>query len=197
MSMALEHGEAGSQEAAINLGKAIHTARQGRYTVQELANAAGVSAGLVSQLERGIGNPSFKTLQAIATALDLRIGDLVEAASPRDVRPMLVRRDSRARLQVSNGGPVYELLTPNLRGKLEVLETSLPPGFSNREEPFLHDGEELVVVLEGSVDVAVGDTLGTLQVGDAITYDSGLPHWWENKTDRPAKVLGVVTPPSF
>jgi transcriptional regulator with XRE-family HTH domain len=197
MSMALEHGEAGSNEAAINLGKAIHTARQGRYTVQELANAAGVSAGLVSQLERGIGNPSFKTLQAIATALDLRIGDLVEAASPRDVRPMLVRRDSRARLQVSNGGPVYELLTPNLRGKLEVLETSLPPGFSNREEPFLHDGEELVVVLEGSVDVAVGDTSGTLQVGDAITYDSGLPHWWENKTDRPAKVLGVVTPPSF
>lgn len=197
MSMALEHGEAGSNEAAINLGKAIHTARQGRYTVQELANAAGVSAGLVSQLERGIGNPSFKTLQAIATALDLRIGDLVEAASPRDVEPMLVRRDRRARLQVSNGGPVYELLTPNLRGKLEVLETSLPPGFSNREEPFLHDGEELVVVLEGSVDVAVGDTSGTLQVGDAITYDSGLPHWWENKTDRPAKVLGVVTPPSF
>jgi transcriptional regulator with XRE-family HTH domain len=197
MSMALEHGEAGSNEAAINLGKAIHTARQGRYTVQELANAAGVSAGLVSQLERGIGNPSFKTLQAIATALDLRIGDLVEAASPRDVEPMLVRRDRRARLQVSNGGPVYELLTPNLRGKLEVLETSLPPGFSNREEPFLHDGEELVVVLEGSVDVGVGDTLGTLQVGDAITYDSGLPHWWENKTDRPAKVLGVVTPPSF
>jgi transcriptional regulator with XRE-family HTH domain len=195
--MALEHGEAGSNEAAINLGKAIHTARQGRYTVQELANAAGVSAGLVSQLERGIGNPSFKTLQAIATALDLRIGDLVEAASPRDVEPMLVRRDRRARLQVSNGGPVYELLTPNLRGKLEVLETSLPPGFSNREEPFLHDGEELVVVLEGSVDVAVGDTSGTLQVGDAITYDSGLPHWWENKTDRPAKVLGVVTPPSF
>jgi mannose-6-phosphate isomerase-like protein (cupin superfamily) len=151
----------------------------------------------VSQLERGIGNPSFKTLQAIATALDLRIGDLVEAASPRDVEPMLVRRDRRARLQVSNGGPVYELLTPNLRGKLEVLETSLPPGFSNREEPFLHDGEELVVVLDGSVDVGVGDTLGTLQVGDAITYDSGLPHWWENKTDRPAKVLGVVTPPSF
>jgi uncharacterized cupin superfamily protein len=92
---------------------------------------------------------------------------------------------------------VYELLTPNLRGKLEVLETSLPPGFSNREEPSQHDGEELVVVLEGSVDVAVGVILGTLDVGDAITYDSGMPHWWENNADRPATVLGVVTPPGF
>ena len=195
--MALEHADVGSQAAANNLGKAIHAARQGRYTVQQLAAAASVSAGLVSQLERGIGNPSLKTLQAIANALDLRIGDLVEAASPKDVRPMLVRRSERARLQVSNGGPVYELLTPNLRGKLEVLETSLPPGFSNREEPFQHDGEELVVVLEGSVDVAVGEILGTLDVGDAITYDSAMPHWWENNTDQPATVLGVVTPPSF
>lgn len=195
--MAMEHGEADAREAAINLGKTIRTARQGRYTVQQLATAASVSSGLISQLERGIGNPSFKTLQAIAAALDLRIGDLVEAASPTDVRPMLVRRNERARLQVFNGGPVYELLTPNLRGKLEVLETLLPPGFSNRDEPFQHDGEELVVVLEGAVDVAVGDTLGSLETGDAITYDSGMPHWWENNTDQPATVLGVVTPPSF
>ncbi len=193
----MEHGEADAREAAINLGKTIRTARQGRYTVQQLATAASVSSGLISQLERGIGNPSFKTLQAIAAALDLRIGDLVEAASPTDVRPMLVRRNERARLQVFNGGPVYELLTPNLRGKLEVLETLLPPGFSNRDEPFQHDGEELVVVLEGAVDVAVGDTLGSLETGDAITYDSGMPHWWENNTDQPATVLGVVTPPSF
>ena len=195
--MAVEHGAGEPQTAANSLGTAIHTAREGRYTVQQLATAAGVSAGLISQLERGIGNPSLKTLQAIATALDLRIGDLVEAASPGAVQPMVVRRSERARLQLSGGGPVYELLTPNLRGKLEVLETSLPPGFSNREAPFRHDGEELVVVLEGSVDVAVGDTWDTLGVGDAITYDSALPHWWENSMDEPAKVLGVVTPPSF
>lgn len=185
-------------EQAQRLGRAIHEARTGRYTVQELAAEAGVSQGLISQLERGIGNPSFKTLQRIADALGLRIGDLVEAASRTpDSPPMIVRRHARARLQVTAEAPIYELLTPNLRGRLEVLETALPPGFSNRDEPFLHVGEECVVVIEGAVDVGVGDLIDRLETGDAITYDSSIPHWWENPSETPCRVLGVVTPPSF
>jgi transcriptional regulator with XRE-family HTH domain len=185
-------------DTAQKLGTAIREARTGRYTLQQLAAEAGVSPGLISQLERGIGNPSFKTLQRLADALDLRIGDLVEAAAPGPgPRPMIVRSDARARLQITAESPVYELLTPNLKGRLEVLETTLPSGFSNRDAPFLHEGEECVVVLEGAVDVGVGDLVDHLTAGDAITYDSSIPHWWENNTDRPSRVLGVVTPPSF
>lgn len=183
--------------AAQRLGAAIREARTGRYTLQQLADVAGVSLGLISQLERGIGNPSFRTLQRLADALDLRIGDLVEAASTQAARPMIVRHDGRARLQVSAEAPIYELLTPNLKGKLEVLETTLPPGFSNRNQPFQHVGEECVVVQSGSVDVAVGDLIDTLEAGDAITYDPTIPHWWENNSKDPARVLGVVTPPTF
>lgn len=189
--------DAHDANAASLLGSAIRDARQGRYTLQQLANESGVSLGLISQLERGIGNPSFRTLQRLASALDLRIGDLVEAASEEEATPMIVRRDHRARLQVSSEAPVYELLTPNLKGRLEVLETTLPPGFSNRGQKFQHVGEECVVVQFGTVDVGVGDLVDTLTEGDAITYDPSIPHWWENNTDDPARVLGVVTPPSF
>ena len=185
-------------DTAHRLGAAIREARSNRYTLQELAAEARVSSGLISQLERGIGNPSFKTLQRIADALDLRIGDLIEGASPPpESEAMIVRRDSRARLQITATSPVYELLTPNLKGRLEVLETTLPPGFSNRSEPFKHVGEECVVVVIGEVDVGVGDLVDHLSIGDAITYDSSIPHWWENNTDTPSRVLGVVTPPSF
>ncbi len=183
--------------AAARLGASVREARRGRYTLQQLAAKSGVSPGLISQLERGIGNPSFRTLQRLATALDLRIGDLVEAASGDTPQPMIVRRPNRARLKVSTDAPTYELLTPNLKGKLEVLETTLPPGFSNRTQPFLHVGEECVVVQSGSVDVGVGNLIDTLFAGDAITYDPSIPHWWENNADVPARVLGVVTPPSF
>lgn len=179
------------------LGAAIREARNGRYTLQQLADEAGVSLGSISQLERGMGNPSFRTLQRIAGALDLRIGDLVEAESGNGTEPMIVRHDQRARLQVSADAPVYQLLTPNLKGKLEVLETTLPPGFSNRNEKFQHDGEECVVVQFGTVVVGVGDLVDTLETGDAITYDPSIPHWWENNSGEPARVLGVVTPPSF
>lgn len=186
-----------ADDAAVRLGAMIRQSRQGRYTLQQLAAESGVSPGLISQLERGMGNPSFRTLQRLATALDLRIGDLVEAASDDSTQPMIVRRADRARLQVSADAPIYELLTPNLKGKLEVLETTLPAGFTNRNQPFLHIGEECVVVRSGSVDVGVGDLVDTLSAGDAITYDPSIPHWWENTTDEPARVLGVVTPPSF
>lgn len=183
--------------ATARLGSAIRDARRGRYTLQQLAEESGVSLGLISQLERGIGNPSFRTLQRLAGALDLRIGDLAEAASGDGKEPMIVRHHERARLQVSAEAPIYELLTPNLKGHLEVLETTLPPGFSNRQQKFQHIGEECVVVQSGIVEVGVGDLVDTLAAGDAITYDSSIPHWWENNSSDPARVLGVVTPPSF
>lgn len=192
------NGERTAEDAAHRLGDMIRRERKGRFTVQQLANEAGIAAGSLSQIERGKGNPSFKTLQKIADALGLRIGDLVEAGTaPNSNEPMVVRRHERARLQLGFDGLVYELLTPNLRGALEMLQTQIPPGFSNRDNPFQHVGEECVLVLEGDLRVGVGDEIQRLSEGDAITYDPSAPHWWANETDREAMVVGAVTPPSF
>lgn len=193
----MNDGYEAEEAAARRLGEMIRRARSGRFTVQELARRAGIAAGSLSQIERGKGNPSFRTLQKIADALGLRIGDLVEAATSTTRGPMVVRRHERARLQVGYDGLIYELLTPNLRGSLEMLQTRIPPGFSNQSNPFRHEGEECVLVLEGDLRVCVGDTEHHLQAGDAITYDPALPHWWANEIDREATVVGAVTPPSF
>lgn len=184
-------------EAMAHLGALVRSRRSGRYTVQELARHADVSVGLLSQIERGRGNPSFRTLQKIAGALELRIGDLVAAATSSEPTGNVVRRNSRTRIQFGSEGLVYELLTPDLRGRLEVLQTSVPPGFDNEGHPFRHVGEECVVVLEGELVVEVEGVVHTLSAGDAITYDSGKPHWWQNLTDTPATIVGAVTPPSF
>jgi transcriptional regulator with XRE-family HTH domain len=184
-------------EAMARLGSLIRARRAGRYTVQELAGLADVSIGLLSQIERGHGNPSFRTLQKIAGALDLRIGDLVAAATPVEPSRNVVRRDARTRIQFGSEGLVYELLTPDLRGRLEMLHTTVPPGFDNEGHPFRHVGEECVLVLEGELVVEVEGVIHTLSTGDAITYDSGRPHWWQNPTAQPATIVGAVTPPSF
>lgn len=184
---------------ARSLGETIRRERVGKYTLQELASAADLSVGSLSQIERGLGNPSFNTLTKIAGALDLRIGDLIEAgagrAGPRD--SLVVRRNDRKRLQIGSEGLVYELLTPNLKGRLEVLETTVPPGFSNQANPFGHEGEECVVVMSGGLQVGVGKETYRLGAGDSITYDSSLPHWWANESGEDAKLIGAVTPPSF
>ncbi len=152
-----------------------------------------MSPGLLSQVERGIGNPSLRSLQKIAKALGLRLGDLLEGGDVE--RRRLVRHDQRRTLGVD--GLTYELLTPDLNGQLEVLLTSLPAGFDNERHPFSHQGEECVLLVEGEVQVTIGDDAYLLEPGDAVTYDAAQPHWYRNDREAPARVLGVVTPPSF
>lgn len=180
------------------LGRLIRERRSGTYTVEALAKRAGVSAGLISQIERGRANPSFNTLSKLARALGLRIGDLL--LDPRnDSGParMVVRRDERKRLQAGRSGLVYELLTPDLQRSLEVLRTQVPPGFQNETQPFQHAGEECVHLVTGTLEVSVADENFRLEAGDSITYDPSRPHWWHNPASDAAVIIGAVTPPSF
>lgn len=171
----------------------------GRFTVRELAAAAGVSAGSISEIERGKGNPSFQTLFRVSQALGLQVGDLIgayESEGP-SASATVVRRHKRKRLQMGEDGLVHELLTPNLQRDLEMLLTVVPAGFNNQDDVFRHVGEECVFVLEGALDVTVGDETFALETGDAITYDSGIEHWWRNASGVDARVVGAVTPASF
>ena len=189
-------GHVVERETLEELGALIRQTRQDRFTVHELAARAGISPGLLSQIERGLGNPSFKTLQGLASALDLRIGDLM-AGGRNGARQMVVRLQDRKRLHVGAEGLTYELLTPDLQGRLEVLQTSVPAGFSNASQPFSHVGEECVVLLSGHLEVTVGEQSFEMSAGDSITYDSVISHWWRNATNEEALIIGAVTPPSF
>ncbi len=177
------------------LGQALREARHRRgLTVEALATAAGVSSGLISQLERGQGNPAFLTLRRLAEALQLPVAHFVQGPVPTG---MVVRAGERRRLHLPDADLVYELLTPSLRGKLEVLRTRIPPGWTNESKPFAHEGEECVHLLEGCLEVVVGTSRFVLEAGDSITYDASVPHWYLNGTEAPALILGAVTPPSF
>ncbi len=181
----------------IGLGRAIKSARRDKgMTVERLGRDAGVSTGLISQLERGRGNPSFLTLQRLAEALELPFGHFMQG--PQSQGGMVVRAGQRKRLITAQPTEiVHELLTPDLRRSLEMLRTSVPPGWSNEYQPFHHKGEECVHVLIGTLQVTVGSSTWNLAEGDSITYDSDTPHWYANHTDTPVVIIGAVTPPSF
>jgi transcriptional regulator with XRE-family HTH domain len=169
-------------------------------TIEQLAGKAGVSAGLLSQLERGKGNPGFNTLAKIAYALNVPIGTFFSGPVPQDP---VVRRNKRKKLTHAgpwtNGesAPVYELLTPDLQRKLEVIWVELPPGQSNEEQPFVHDTEECGVLLSGVLEVHLGDETYTLREGDSISFHGLVPHWYRNPGKKPAISIWIITPPSF
>lgn len=179
------------------LGHELRTQRQRQgLSVQALSKRAGVSFGLISQLERGLGNPSFSALRRLSVALGVPLPQLF-AGAEQDV--MVVRAGERARLPVSEEDPpaqrvVRELLTPRMSGSLQVIRSTLPVGFTNEGAPFRHLGTECVTVESGRLLVVHGEQRAELEPGDSITYGCSVPHWWANTGEVDTVVLGAVTP---
>lgn len=181
------------------LGRRIRKLRLERtLTLDEVAARSGCSVGSLSQIERGIGNPSFNTLVKISHALDISVGRLLQAAGTHDP---VVRRAERKRLAGSSttveNGTTYELLTPNLDGELEVLYLEIPPGASTEPTPFTHEGEEVGHILEGVHEVHLDGVVHVLQAGDTITYRSRVPHWYRNPGPDTVRAIWIITPPSW
>jgi len=196
LAAAAEH----AAEMGEALGRRIRKLRlELSLTLEEVALASGVSQGSLSQIERGIGNPSFNTMVKIAHALHTSVARLLEDSSR--VEPV-VRRESRRRLEQAHlgtpdDGTIHELLTPNLDGSLEVLYLEVPPGTSTEATPFSHEGEEVGFILEGVQEVHLDDRVHLLREGDAITYNSKVPHWYRNPGPGVMRAIWIITPPSW
>jgi len=180
----------------LELGSRIRALRQTRrLTLRQLSERAGVTESFLSQVEREKTSPSIASVQRIARALDLSIAQLF-AEEPSTGR--VVRREARRRIVYPGLRAVDEFLTPNLAGRLQVILSTIEPGGGTGEEPYTHESdEEVVVVLAGALDVWVGDEHYVLREGDAITFNSRVPHWNMNRGEVPVSVLFCLTPPSF
>ncbi|GAB2991867.1 MAG TPA: XRE family transcriptional regulator [Actinotalea caeni] len=179
------------------LGAAVKAARKRLdLSIAELAQTAGVSLGFVSQLERGIGNPSLATISKLAAALGLTVSQLLEEPASDFA---VVRAGARYSIPTDPRLPaaeqvVRELLTPRGESMLQVIRSTLPVGFSNEGRPFRHIGTEAVTVLQGTLVVVHGERRTELGPGDTATYGCSAPHWWANGADEPTVVLGAVSP---
>jgi transcriptional regulator with XRE-family HTH domain len=184
----------------ITLGKRIKTLRcTKRLTLEQLAAKANLSTGLISQLERGHGNPSFTTLTSLAEALGVSLGRLLDL--PENGSGLVVTKDHR--LQVTTlAGTVNFLLTPDTDRSFEVLLGEFPPfGTDERDSlnggPFSHPGEEFMFILKGAFQLSLGDETYELSEGDSITFPGSIPHSLTNLTDSNAQILVVICPPAF
>jgi transcriptional regulator with XRE-family HTH domain len=180
------------QHAMRGIGESLRTLRKSRgLTLDELSRRSGVSSGLVSQLERGIGNPAFGTLLQLAHGLDISVGQMIQVP---DQDSVVVRADER-RLLPNDDGAKLELVTPGFSGSLEAVWSETPAGYDTSANPLKHKGEEFGLVISGSKDVFLDGVQYRLGPGDSITYSSLIPHWY--KGDEACTSIWVVTPPSW
>lgn len=167
--------------------------RQHGLTLRQLATAADVSPALLSQVENGGTDPSLATLRKLAKVFDGSIATLF--ADPNAPAVHVSRPGERKRLSAPTGRIAYDRITPG-RGELEVLQADLSPGDVSSDEPWSHASTECALVIAGTAVVEVDGERHELVAGEAITFDSRLPHRYRNDSEQPARIVIAVTPPT-
>ena len=175
-------------------GSRIRGLREGMsLSLRDLAERSGVSAPMLSQVERGETSPTLAVAERIAGGLELTLSQLLRLDEGDGVA--LVRASERRR--GGDGDHRYEVLTPPLPGlRAEVSLHSLTPGGATGQpgDPPMHEpgSRETAVVLEGQVRLVCGGITYDLDAGDSVTFDADLPHHFENPGDRDARFHAVV-----
>ncbi|MFE1599227.1 helix-turn-helix domain-containing protein [Methylobacterium sp. ID0610] len=163
----------------------------------ELALKAGVSAGVISQIERGLGNPSLKTLERLRIALDVPLMTLIEGAAAAGADPAFVRRrGARPHLTVGPAGIDKAILSPPATEDLRFLLVSMPPG-SQLDEMIRDKGQKAGLVLRGAVRLAVGEEACVLTEGDSFQFSGELPHHLSNEGGRTAELVWIMAGPAY
>ena len=180
----------------VDLGARIRALRLARgETLRKLAAQAGVTESFLSQVERGVASPSIASVQRIARALGKSIAELF---ATDDRAGIVVRAADRRRIIYQGLGAIDEFLTRATDGRLQVIMSTIQPGGGTGDEAYTHDSdEEVIVVLEGVLDLWVGPEHYRLETGDAVTHSSRVPHRNTNPGPGVARVLFCITPPSF
>lgn len=179
----------------MKLGKAIKQRRVSKgKALREIAELSGLSVSYLSQVERDAISPSLKSLARIAQALEAPIVSLFlnHDTSPGSV----VRRGKRVKISLPDTDLRYELLSPNVSGRVEFLLLRVQEG-KGQDKLITHEGEEHVFLIQGTLEVRVGERQYTLKAGDSICFDSSFPHTFNNVGE--GEVIGIIAaaPPSL
>ncbi|MCJ2121191.1 helix-turn-helix domain-containing protein [Methylobacterium sp. J-077] len=155
------------------LGERIRERRRDlKKTLQEVADASGLSVGFISQIERNLTVPSLSSLAMVAEVLDISIGDLT--GQPAAPNPK-TRQDNRTPYSLEAGQVRYERLSSVFPGSaLHSVKFTMPCGY--RSETVSHHGEELVFVIRGRIQYRVLKEVFVLDEGDSLHFDATKPH---------------------
>ena len=155
-----------------------------------MAQAAGLTKGFVSRLERDDVSPSVASLVAVCEVLGLRVGELFDPP-----RTSVIRAGKGRLINFGGEGAVERLVTPGTQTALEVLHSVIEPGGNGGEELYaLACDAECAFVLSGTVEVVLEHGSETLGRGDAMTFPGSSPHTWRNPGKEPCEVLWILAP---
>lgn len=190
--------EKGEKITLAQVGGRIKKVREEKkLSLTDLAKRTGYSSAIISQIENHLLSPSLGTLIQISHALEVPLSKLFGEKKGHSYS--IVRKDERklisrfASKEGVNYGYTYESLGYDKKNRrMEPFIVTLEPATVKHEKLSSHSGEEFIYVLEGKMEVALGNLKDTLSPGDSIYYDSTLPHHVACAGNNPTKILAVL-----
>jgi transcriptional regulator with XRE-family HTH domain len=179
------------------VGEQLRQRRKGQgRSLQQVADACEISVSLLSQIERGLRSVSPRTLEALASVLDLPLDTL-----SRNIRPSegeadgsVVRAGRHRRLDQEDRRIRKENLTPPAAtGGIEMYRALIEPGGSTGDALFMtFKGEQIGYVIDGQLELLIEDRLHKLLAGDSFCYDGASPRRWRNPGPTATTVLWAI-----
>jgi quercetin dioxygenase-like cupin family protein len=172
------------------VGKKIKKARTAKkMSYDALANDTGFSVDFIKQVEAGKVTPPVGSLLQISRALEIDSGDLLKEDEDRmqdRIKAYTKRTDSYA----------YTTLTPGAENKhLKAFRVKIDAMKDHEGVSYNHEGEEFVYVLQGAVEVVVGEHVNSLGPGDSLHFNSGIQHLLRNVGEEDAELIVVIYNP--
>lgn len=184
--------------AAEKLGARVRKFREEReLSIEQLAEAAGVSTDMVVSLEQDNIYPSLAPLQKIARAMNIRLGTFMDDVDVND--PLVVRRaeqETDLAMQKAKNKKAAFIYHSLGKGKadrnMEPFYIEIAPEPEEDRNFSSHQGEEFIVVLKGQILLRYGRKEIILEAGDSAYYNSAIPHYVGAHGDSPAEIYAVI-----
>lgn len=179
------------------VGETLRQRRQIRgLSLRQVAERAGISTGMLSQVERGLAAPSIKTLRAVCAAMDMPVNWLFhrdgEARDPASA--YIVPAAARRSLTYLGGALTKELLTPDTQPKIQMLRFLLQPGTSSGEPYCNAEGGKCGLVLAGTLGLELDGASFTVETGDSFAFPAtAMVRFWAIG-EASCEVIWVVAP---
>jgi XRE family transcriptional regulator, regulator of sulfur utilization len=183
--------------APVVIGARVKALRESAgLSLRDLSERSGVSAPMLSQVERGETSPTLTVAARIATGLELRLSQLLRLDEGGSVS--VVHASQRQRGGNKRRGHSFEVLTSSQPGqRAELSRHTLAAGGATgaADDPPMHEpgSRETALLEQGSVVLVCDGQRHQLVAGDCVTFDADLPHHFENPTDGEAEFLAVVS----
>lgn len=180
----------------IDIGKRLKECRLKQGLSQRaLAKRAGVTNGLISQIEQNSISPSIASLKKILDVLSMSLADFFTSDDGGNARFFYQRKQLP---DLGSGDVAIYLVGAGLRHRaMSVLHEVYPPGADTGPQMLSHAGEEGGVIMKGRIEITVGDEVKVLGPGDAYYFESRLPHRFRNVGRVACEIVSANSPPTF